>query len=324
MLRREFMVLLGSAAVYPLAATAQPGKAPRIGILVLGNPDPAPFLKEFREGLRELGYVEGQSIVFEFRTANGSAALLQSLAHELVALKVDLIVGFQTPAAMAAKQATTDIPVLMTSADPVGTGLVASVARPGGNVTGVSGASGELGGKNLELIREVLPSARRVAVLANAPDPFHKPFLENILISGQALGIEIKPILLRGAEEFEAGFAEMEKWRAEAVIVQPSLPHQRMAEMAIKQRLPSFAAQLEFSRSGRPDGLLVRPIGALSRNGDLRRQDPQRPQAGGSAGPTPNQVSTDRQSQDRGRNRPDAAADAAHPRRPGDRVERAR
>lgn len=250
MLRREFVVLLGTAVTFPLAAAAQPSKMPRLGILVLGNPDPAPFLKEFREGLRDLGYVEGQSVVFEFRTARGSAALLQQLAHELVALKVDILVAFQTPAAMAAKQATTDLPVLMTSADPVGTGLVASVARPGGNVTGVSGASGELGGKNLELIREMLPSARRVAVLANAPDPFHKPFLENILISGQALGIEIKPILLRGAEEFEAGFAEMEKWRAEAVIVQPSLPHHRMAEMAIKQRLPSFAPNLSFPEAG--------------------------------------------------------------------------
>ena len=183
--RREFIGLAAGALAFPLAAAAQQGKMPRIGILVLGNPDPAPFLKEFREGLRELGYVEGQNIVFEFRSAKGSAALLQSLAHELVALKVDIIVGFQTPAATAAKQATADIPVIINSGDPVGTGLVASLARPGGNITGVMGAGAELGGKNLELVREVLPSARRVAVLANAPDPFHKPFLENIQAAGQ-------------------------------------------------------------------------------------------------------------------------------------------
>ena len=248
--RREFMGLATGALAFPRAAAAQPGKMPRIGILVLGNPDPAPFLKEFREGLRQLGYVEGQNIVFEFRSAKGSAALLQSLAHELVALKVDIIVAFQTPAAMAAKQATADIPVIMNSGDPVGTGLVASLARPGGNVTGVMGAGAELGGKNLELVREVLPSARRVAVLANAPDPFHKPFLESIQAAGRTLGIEIKPIPVRGAEEFDAAFAEMEKWRAEAVIVQPSLTQRRLVEMAMKHRLPSFAPNTNFPEAG--------------------------------------------------------------------------
>jgi putative ABC transport system substrate-binding protein len=250
MRRREFMVLLGGVAVFPLAAAAQPSKMPRIGILVLGNPDPAPFLKEFREGLRELGYVEGQSVVFEFRTAKGSAALLQSLAHELVALKVDIIVGFQTPAATAAKQATADIPVIINSGDPVGTGLVASLARPGGNITGVMGAGAELGGKNLELVREVLPSARRVAVLANAPDPFHKPFLDYIRTAGQALGIEITPILIRSADEIDAGFAEMKKWRAEAVIVQPSLPQRRIAELVLQNRLPSFSPNANFPVEG--------------------------------------------------------------------------
>ena len=251
MRRRKFIVLLGGAAVAgPVAGWAQPGKVPRIGILVLGNPDPAPFLKEFREGLRELGYVEGQNVVFEFRTAKGSPALLSQLAAELVALKVDIIVGFQTPAATAAKQATADIPVVVNSGDPVGTGLVASLARPGGNVTGVTGAGAELGGKNLELVREVLPSARRVAVLANAPDPFHKPFVESIQAAGRTLGIEIKPIAVRGAEEFDAAFAEMEKWRAEAVIDQPSLTQRRIVEMAMKHRLPSFAPNTNFPAQG--------------------------------------------------------------------------
>jgi putative tryptophan/tyrosine transport system substrate-binding protein len=134
--------------------------------------------------------------------------------------------------------------------DPIGTGLVASLARPGGNLTGMSGATAELGGKNLELIRESLPSARRVAVLANASDPFHKPFLDNILTSSRTLNFEIKPILIRGVEEFGVGFSELEKWRADAVVVQPSLPHKRAADEAIKRRLPAFAPHADFSAAG--------------------------------------------------------------------------
>lgn len=197
--RRKFVMLLGgTAAALPLAAAAQTNKAPRIGILVLGHPDPSTFLKEFREGLRELGYVEGQSIVFEFRTAKGVDTQLAPLARELVAHKVDIIVAYQTPAVTAAKQATTEISIVMGMAgDPVGTGLIASLARPSGNITGITGATSELGGKNVELIREAMPAARRVAVLAHEPDPFHKPFVENIVTSGKTLGIEIMPLLVR-------------------------------------------------------------------------------------------------------------------------------
>ena len=252
MRRREFVVLLGGAAMAgPAAGWAQPGKLPRIGILALGNLDPALFFKEFREGLRELGYIEGQSVAFEFRSAGGDAQRLAILAAELVALKVDIIAAFQTPAITAAKQATAEIPIVMAGVgDPVGTGFVASLARPGGNLTGMSGATAELGGKNLELIREALPSARRVIVLANTPDPFHKPFLENILASGRTLGMEIKPVLLRGPDEFEAAFAEMAQWRADAVMVQPSFPHKRSADVALKHRLPAFAPHSDFSRAG--------------------------------------------------------------------------
>jgi putative ABC transport system substrate-binding protein len=208
MKRRHFLELLGGAAVWPLAAHAQT-RVPRIGILALGNLDPMLFLKEFRGSLRELGYVEGQSIAFEFRSAAGDSKTLALLAAELVALKVDVIAAFQTPAAIAAKRATAEIPIVMAGVgDPIGTGLVTSLARPGGNVTGMSGATAELGGKNLELIRASLSTARRVAVLVNTSDPFHKPFLENILTSSRTLGFEIKPILVRGVEEFDAGFAE--------------------------------------------------------------------------------------------------------------------
>ena len=147
MKRRHFLGLLAGAAAWPLAARAQ-ARMPRIGILALGNLDPTSFLKEFRESLRELGYVEGQSIALEFRSAVGDSRMLGQLAAELVALKVDVIAAFQTPAAIAARQATAEIPIVMAGVgDPVGTGLVTSLARPGGNVTGMSGATAELGGK---------------------------------------------------------------------------------------------------------------------------------------------------------------------------------
>ena len=155
MRRREFTALFGAAVVWPSAAMAQSG-TPRIAVLALGNPDPQIFMKEFREGLRELGYVEGQSIQLELKSAGGDTSKLAPLAAELVATKADIIVGFQTPAATAAKQATKDIPIVLAGVgDPIGTGLIASLARPGGNITGVSGATAEMGAKNLELIREI-------------------------------------------------------------------------------------------------------------------------------------------------------------------------
>lgn len=230
---------------------AQESRIARIGILVLGNPDPMPFMKEFKAGLHEVGYIEGKNVQFEFRSADKNPANLASRAAELVALKVDVIVAFQTPAVTAAKQTTADIPIVMGSAgDPVGTGLVASLARPGGNITGVTGASAELGGKNLELIREVLPSVRRVAVLANAPDPFSKTFLEHIQAAAKVLNVEINPVMVRDSDQLAADFAEIAKWQAQALIVQPSLPLKRIADLAIKHRLPSFAPNSGLTAAG--------------------------------------------------------------------------
>lgn len=251
MLRRQFIGLLGSTAAFAWAANAQTAKLPRIGILVLGNPDPVPFLKEFREGLRELGYVEAQSIVFEFRNAKGVETQLLPLARELVALKVDILVAYQTPAVTAAKEATTEIPIVMGMAgDPVGTGLIVSLGRPGGNITGISGQTAELGGKNVELIREVLPHAKRVAVLAHAPDPFHKPFVANIVASGKALGIEVQPLPVSGPQDFGEAFAAMTRERVDALIMQPSLPHAAVAQMALKNRLPALAPNPGFPNAG--------------------------------------------------------------------------
>jgi putative ABC transport system substrate-binding protein len=166
--RRRLLALLGGAALTGMtAASAQPQGVPTIGALVLGSPPPEPFIQALREGLREAGYVEGRNIRLEIRSAGGRTDRLAGAAAELVALKVDAIVSFQTPPAIAAKQATATIPIVMSGAgDPVGSGLITTMARPGGNVTGTSAGGVEIAGKSVELV----PAARRIAVLANEID----------------------------------------------------------------------------------------------------------------------------------------------------------
>jgi putative tryptophan/tyrosine transport system substrate-binding protein len=249
--RRELLFLIGATMAWPAVGLAQSNKVARIGVLVLGNPDPEPFVKELREGLRELGYIDGQNIQFELRSAKGKPGDLPVAAAELVALKVDIIVTFQTPAGIAAKNATTEIPIVLGSAgDPVGTGLVASYARPGGNITGAAGAGPEVGAKALELVREVLPGVRRVAMLANATDPFHVPLVKSIQDAGKSLGIDIVPMLVRRPDELDGAFAEVRKARAGAVVVQPSLPLKKTADLALKQRLPAFSTNASFPAAG--------------------------------------------------------------------------
>lgn len=251
MRRRQFIGLAGGVAAWPVLARAQQGKSPRIGVLMLGNPDPAFFLSTFREELNKLGYVEGQNLAVEPRSAGGASERLLSLARELVELNVDVIVGYQSPCVAAAKQATSRIPIVMSpAADPIATGFVASIARPAGNITGVASATAEVAGKNLALIREVLPGVHKIAALGNAIDPFHKPFLESIMLAAQTLDFEIKPILVRGSDEFAKAFGEMEKDGVGALIVQPSLPREPAAEMALKSRLPLFTPSEEFTRVG--------------------------------------------------------------------------
>ena len=253
MKRREFITLIGSAAVgWPLAAYAQQPKVPTVGALVVGSPGSEQFWRLFREGMRELGYIEGQNIRFEFRSDEGKISRLPELAAELVRLKVDIIVTWFTPAARAAKQATREIPVVIALAgNPVENGLVESLARPGGNVTGMSIVGAELASKGVELIRELLPSARRVAALANAPDPFSGPFLEQIRLGGQATGVTIDAVMIRGPEELEASFTTaMEQKRPDAIIVQASLPAKRVAELALRYRIPTVGIIRAFVEEG--------------------------------------------------------------------------
>jgi len=257
--RRRLVIALGAGVLAaPLSSLAQAptAKVARIGLLGPGSAaSNEGWTAALLANLRDLGYVEGRNLGVESRWADGKNDRLPDLAGELVRRNVDVIVTFQTPASLAAKQATKTIPIVMvSSADPVATGLIESLARPGGNVTGLSGATPELAAKNLELIREILPSAKRVAVLVNAADSFAKPFLERIQVAAGALGIELQPLTVRGGEPLQAAFEEMAKGRASAVIVQPSLPYEPAAEMALRHRLATAAAGQGFADAG---GLLA-------------------------------------------------------------------
>jgi putative ABC transport system substrate-binding protein len=251
--RREFITLLGGAAVaWPLAARAQQSKVARIGALYIGLADAESFKKELVEGLRQLGYVEGKDIAFEFRSADGRLDRLPELAAELVRLKVDVIVPLYVPSALAAKQATREIPIVMIAADPVETGIVPSLARPGGNITGVSLMSAVFVGKCVELFHDMLPAMRRVAVLTNAADAlFAKLVLEHVEVAARLSGIKIQPITLRGPDqELDAAFAAMTREQADAVVIQGSLSTKRLAELAREYRLPAASSTRAFVDAG--------------------------------------------------------------------------
>jgi putative ABC transport system substrate-binding protein len=249
--RRELIAVLGAAVAWPLAISAEQSKVPTVGVLVVGAPGSEKFWRLFREAMHERGYVEGQTIRFEFRSDEGQVGRLPDLAVELVQLRPDVIVTWFTPAAIAAEQATREIPIVMAVAgDPVATGLAKSLSRPGGNVTGMSGTDAELFGKTVQFVRDMLPSAHRAAVLTNALDPFSKPFLEQIRLAGTATGIEIDAVLIHNPSELDAAFVSMEKKRPDAVIVQPSLPTKRAAQLALNNRLPAVCTLRSFVDEG--------------------------------------------------------------------------
>lgn len=253
MKRRDFIMLIGAAALArPVAVRGQQSKIARIGALYIGTADAESFNKELREGLRELGYVEGQNIAFEFRSAEGKLDRLPELAAELVRLKVDVIVAVYVPPSLAAKQATRDIPIVVIVGDPVETGIVPSLARPGGNITGVSLMASALAGKSVELFRDMLPSVRRVGVLGHATNPvFAKAMLDEVLLAGRPTGTEIQPVVMvRGPDDFENAFATMVRERADAVVVQGSLAIKPVTDMAIKYRLPAASTPRVFADIG--------------------------------------------------------------------------
>jgi putative ABC transport system substrate-binding protein len=260
MRRRDFIVcLVGTAAARPLATHAQQKAMPVIGMLDGG--DPGPFLTEFGRGLRDLGYVEGKNIQIQVRTAAGKSELLPSLAEELVRQRPEVIVARLTPAVRAAKEATKTIPIVMAPAGaPLETGLIASLSRPGGNITGLSITSVEASGKRLQLMREMLPSLQRVAMLANAADPISNPLIAEAERAAPSLGLQINPILVNGSQVIETAFGAIDKERVGAVIMQSSLPEKSVVLLALKHRLPLIST----TRSAVDAGALMSYAGRLA------------------------------------------------------------
>ena len=248
-MNRRGFVMLCAALGCPSAMRAQQLKVPKIGVLLVGSREP--FWTAFREGLGELGYIETHHIVLEVRSSEGKPNLLPDLVAQLIDANVDIIVASETPAVQAAKRATSEIPIVMApSGDPVGTGLIASLTRPGGNVTGLSAATAELAGKSLELIREVMPSALRVAALADPTNPFTKPFMEHVQLAGRDLGISIKPVTVRGVDDYDAAFSAMAAERVNAVIVQPTLPRKGIVDLTLMHRIASVSGNRAFADAG--------------------------------------------------------------------------
>ena len=229
-------------------------RVPRIGVLVSATP-PHPFADAFRRGLQPLGYVEGENIVIEWRYTEGKSDRAAVFARELVQLDVNVIVAHFTPAVRAAMVATQTIPIVMAPAGaPVQSGFVDSLAHPGGNVTGLSGMDAELGGKRLQLLREVIPNLARVAVLASSvsTDPFSRPFVDDMQAAATIAGIRLVPVLINGPNDFENAFAAINKAEAQAVIVQGLFdPHRAtILELAAKHRLPVMAPSRDTAVAG--------------------------------------------------------------------------
>jgi putative ABC transport system substrate-binding protein len=252
MRRRELIALIGSSAVaWPIAARAEQQKVRRVGVLILGNADAQSFGTELREGLRVDGYIEGQNIEYAIRSADNDPSKLPALAMELVAQKVDVLVALYTPCALAAQKATHEIPIVTVSGDPVGLGLVASLAKPGGNITGISLMAAELHGKCVELFHDMLPSTHRVAVIANSADPFSKSVLEAVRVAGQSTGIEIAPEIMVGTQdELDSALSTANKEHAEAAVVQASLSTQHLVNLLFKYRLPAATVTRSFAEVG--------------------------------------------------------------------------
>jgi len=250
----------------PLAAEAQrAAKVPRIGVLFGTSPSVgAPFIEAFRQGLGDLGYVEGKNIAIESRWAEGRYDRYPDFATELLLLKVDVIVAGNTPAAQAAQNATGTILIVMVIvADPVGSGLVASLARPAGNITGLSFLAVDLVAKQLELLKEAVPKASRVAILRNPTLPAHALMLREGEVAARSLRVQLQILEVRGPDEFESAFATMTRERAGAVLVLTDamffLHRARLADLAAKHRLPAMYGVVDHAGAG---GLMAYAVDA--------------------------------------------------------------
>jgi putative ABC transport system substrate-binding protein len=267
--RRFLLTSLAGVLVGPLVAHAQPtGKIPRVGYLFHLSPGPAREIDAFRQGLRELGYIEGHSIAVEYRFASGQVERLPRLADELVRLKVDAIVTPSTPAALAAKQATSRIPIVFAVvADAVGAGLITNLARPDGNITGLTSSSAELGGKRLELLKQMVPKASRVAVLYNPADRANVLVLKQLQDAVPTLGLTLQPFEVREPREFQGAFVAMTRARAHAMFgVSGSLTNEHrkvLVDLAAKHRIPTMWGHRNFVDAG---GLMSYAVNLYDQN----------------------------------------------------------
>jgi putative ABC transport system substrate-binding protein len=257
MRRRELIILLGNAALaWPLAGRAQQRAVPVIGYLSSGLPGPAaPLEAAFLQGLGETGYVEGQNVAIEYRWAEGSYDRLPAMAADLVGRKVDVIVAGGIPAALAAKSATSTIPIVFSGiGDPVGTGLVASLARPGGNLTGISEMTTDLMAKRLELLSELVPQATVIALLVNPNNPNAKPYLREAQEAGRTKGVQLPILKASNESEIEAAFGTLVQLHASALIVVPdaffSGRREQIVALASRHAVPAIYHLRELAAAG--------------------------------------------------------------------------
>ncbi len=257
-MRRRHLLAMGCGAIVslPMAATAQPrSKIARIGWLSEGTPATDAIMRAaFIQGLRDLGYAEGQTAVIEPRFAAGNSERLAEMAMELVGLKIDVLVASGDAAAHAAKAATRDIPVVMHVADPVGSGLVASLARPGGNLTGLSDFHGGMITKRLELLKEIAPAVSRVAVLLNPGVPSNVLQFNDLRAAGHALGLTLLAVEVRGPADFDGAFAKVSRERPGAMVVSGDkmlgTQRARIIDFAERARLPAIYSNRNWTANG--------------------------------------------------------------------------
>ena len=246
-------MISGSLLAAPLVAGAQPaGKVYRIGFLRAGQP-PETYLEDFQQGLRERGYVYGQNVVVEFRATDGSIDQLPRLAEELVRLRVNLILASAGPAALAVKRATTSVPIVFVGVvEPVELGLVPSLGRPGGNITGLATTSGDFAGKRLELLRTIVPRLGRVAVLWHPANPTNPIQLKGAQVAARMLGVQLEPVLFQGPNDFDSAVKAVRGTDGLLLLESPlfTTHRARLAELAARSRLPAIYGQREYVEVG--------------------------------------------------------------------------
>jgi putative ABC transport system substrate-binding protein len=254
--RRELITLLGGAVAWPLTARAQQAAMPVIGFLNAASPDAyAPFVAAFRQGLRESGYVEGQNVAVEYRWAEGHYNRLSALAADLVDRKVAVIAATGAPAAVAAKTATASIPIVFeTGGDPVALGLVVSLSRPGGNITGVSPFNSELVAKRLELLHELAPTATIIGLLGNPEDPRAEMQSRDVRNAARTLGLQLRVLAASTELEINAAFASLVQQGAGALVVAPDLffisRREQLVALAARYAMPAIYQLREFTTAG--------------------------------------------------------------------------